>query len=391
MADDITEEMVEGLCEKTGNEYGHSAVIEEDSSITLDNLCLEFISSGSGDFRQSPVEIRLADGSYSNRFYYQSAEIYDGIYKNTETTGLPHARVGNHGEITTLEVTLVDEKHQLELIIIYTSFEKTDIITKRCILKNNSEQTIEIEKLMSLQLDLPESQYQLVTFDGLWARERHLNRRPLVSGLIVNDSTTGNSSNRHNPFIMLEKEGCQEDSGDCLGVNLIYSGNHYEGIEVSEYQKVRILAGINPHRFLWCLEPTMMFTTPEAIMSFSSKGRNGLSQQLHTFVQQHIISPQWIKRERPILINNWEATYFDFTEQKLLKLAKEAKEIGIELFVLDDGWFGERNDDTSSLGDWVVNEKKLGGSLSHFAEKINQLGLQFGLWLEPEMIIENSN
>jgi len=243
---------------------------------------------------------------------------------------------------------------------------------------------------MSMMMDFPEKFNNLHTFDGLWVRERHENKKKLISGLYVNDSTTGSSSNRHNPFIMLSKDTCTQEKGECIGMNLIYSGNHYEAIEVSEYGKVRIMTGINPYQFAWTLEKNEAFYTPEAVISYSADGQNGLSHNMHQFIQNHIVSLFWAYKERPILINNWEATYFDFNESKILNIAKQAKKLGIEMVVLDDGWFGKRADDTSSLGDWTANEKKLGGSLRKLAEKMNQLDLKFGLWFEPEMISENS-
>jgi alpha-galactosidase len=244
---------------------------------------------------------------------------------------------------------------------------------------------------MSLQLDLPETNYSLSTFDGLWIKERHKNQKKLVSGAYINESTTGASSNRHNPFLCLEKEGCTSDLGECIGVNLIYSGNHYESVEVSEYGKLRVLTGIQPKQFSWKLEKGGIFYAPEAVLNYSFEGTNAMSQKLSAFTRSHIVHKHWRNAERPILVNNWEATYFDFNRAKILAIAKEAKELGMELFVLDDGWFGERSDDKKGLGDWYVNEKKMGGSLQALVEKINKMGLDFGLWMEPEMVNEDSN
>ena len=391
--------------EKIGSGYGNSIATPQNQALTLDNLCLEFSFNGCGDYRIQPLEIVLPDGSTSARFEYKEFRTYQGIYNHSEETAMPYARAikactksdleigeeagGDTGR-ETLELVFVDDFFGLELSLIYTSFDECDCITRRTVIKNNGEKPVTLEKIMSLQLDLPEKDYFLDTFDGMWTRERHKNTKELISGVYVNESTTGSSSNRHNPFIMLHKPGCDDNQGDCIGINLIYSGNHYEAVEVTGYEKLRILSGINPFGFSWELGASETFYSPEAVLSYSTNGENRLSNNFHKFIQTHIIHPDWQNKERPVLINNWEATYFDFNESKLIKLAKDSKELGIELFVLDDGWFGKRSDDTSSLGDWQVNEKKIGGSLSKLVDKINDIGMQFGIWVEPEMISENS-
>lgn len=377
--------------EKFGNEYGNSILNyqnETNSFVTCDNLSMEYSFAGTGDYRELPLETIMPDFTSSQRFYYKDYQIYDGIFSETKNTKMPHA----HGDesVQTLELVLEDKMFSLELKLVYTVFPKEDVITRRTVLINNGMQKIAIEKIMSMQLDLPETNYKLVTFDGLWTRERHKNTKELVSGAYINESTTGASSNRHNPFICLEKEGCTNDLGECFGFNLIYSGNHYESVEVSPYEKIRILMGIQPKQFSWELNQKEVFYTPEAVLCFSHEGSNDLSQKLSKFTRKHIINSRWEESERPILVNNWEATYFDFNKSKILAIAKEAKELGIEMFVLDDGWFGDRNDDKKGLGDWFVNEKKMGGSLQDLAEKINKMGLDFGLWMEPEMVNENS-
>lgn len=390
---------VEALKEKFGTEYGNSVVSPHGGNLTLDNLCMEYSFGGNGDFRNSSLEMKMPDNSFSNRFYYSGYKIYKGVYEDSELTHMPYGRSTscedenlNRGSqsVETLEITLLDHLYKVELVLIYTSFYSSDVISRRSVIHNLGKESIYLHKVMSLQLDLPESDYCLNTYDGMWARERHRNRKQLVSGIYVNDSTNGTSSNRHNPLIILEKHGCTESTGQCIGVNLLYSGNHYEAVEVSGYDKIRIMTGINPHRFQWEVVAGSTFYSPEAILTYSDNGRDSLSHNFHHFIKNHIIPQKWAMKERPILINNWEATYFEFNESKLLKLAKEAKKLGIELFVLDDGWFGNRNDDTSSLGDWTANVKKLGCSLQEFADKINNIGLQFGLWMEPEMISINS-
>ncbi len=383
----------EALYEKNATGYGNSNVTPKDQRLTLDNLCLEYSFAGTGDYRHLPLSLQLPDMEFSNEFLYESYRIYEGTYEENDKTDLPYARENlssDKNEITTLDITLKDTVYPIDLHLIYTFFYECDVITRRIKLANHSSNEIMITKAMSMMLDLPTKDYTLHTFDGLWIRERQENAKKLVSGLYVNDSTTGSSSNRHNPFILLAKEHCTQDTGECYGVNLIYSGNHYEAVEVSEYGKVRIMTGMNPFQFSWSLKEGETFYSPEAVLTYSSSGKNGLSHNMHTFINQHIIASHWAYKERPILINNWEATYFDFDDKKLLDIAKEAKKLGIEMLVLDDGWFGNRTDDTSSLGDWTVNEKKLGGSLKKLVKQVNALGLKFGLWFEPEMISEKS-
>ncbi|SFR68777.1 alpha-galactosidase [Anaeromicropila populeti] len=383
----------EALYEKNGTGYGNSIVTPTDSRLTLDNICLEYSFSGTGDYRHIPLTLQMPDSCFSNQFVYDSYRIYQGTYEENDKTNMPFAKKSQDKEqedVETLDIVLKDTVYPVYLHLIYTFFYECDVIVRLVKIENHCEDSIRIEKVMSMMLDLPEQEYYLHTFDGLWIRERHKNRKKLVSGIYVNDSTTGSSSNRHNPFIMLTKANCTQDTGDCFGFNLIYSGNHYEAVEVSEYGKIRIMSGLNPHQFAWTLDGNDVFYTPQAVLTYSDKGQNGLSHNMHVFVNQHIIPSNWQGKERPIVINNWEATYFDFTGDKLLEIAEEAKSLGIEMFVLDDGWFSNRNDDTSSLGDWTVNEKKIGGTLDGFVKKINNLGIKFGLWFEPEMICEIS-
>ena len=383
----------EALFEKFGTGYGNTTVTPSDSTMTLDNLCLEYSFAGTGDYRHMPMSLQMPDLGFSNNFLYDSHQIYEGTYAENPLTGMPYARNGKKSSeeiVTTLDITLKDSVYPVYMHLIYTFFSTCDVITRRVKLENRAENEIAISKIMSMMLDLPDNTYSLHTFDGLWARERHEHRKELVSGLYVNDSTTGASSNRHNPFMILSKNKSTLDEGSCIGVNLMYSGNHYEAIEVSEYGKLRVMTGINPYQFSWTLKSGEDFYTPEAVMTYSHSGQNKMSQNMHQFIQKHVIPEYWSGRERPVLINNWEATYFDFNKSKILKIAQEAKKLGMEMMVLDDGWFGNRKDDTSSLGDWKPNEKKLGGTLKELAEKINKMDMKFGLWFEPEMISEKS-
>jgi alpha-galactosidase len=243
---------------------------------------------------------------------------------------------------------------------------------------------------MSLMVDLYDERFRMLTLDGSWIKEAHLHERPVEYGITVNSSTTGASSNRHNPGFILAEGDAMQDTGRVFGFNLVYSGNHYGSAEKSEFDLVRISLGINPHCFDWTLGQNECFETPEAVMTFSGRGFNGMSQNMHAFINNHIVRGDWKNRERPVLLNNWEACFFDFNEASLLQLAKSAKELGIELFVLDDGWFGARNHDRAGLGDYTVNLKKLPHGLKGLSERIRDLGLGFGLWFEPEMVNPDS-
>ena len=247
-----------------------------------------------------------------------------------------------------------------------------------------------MERLLSLQLDLPDSGWSVSTFHGAWAREMQRCVTPLHGGKLVCESRAGVSSNRSNPFFILHEPAATEEAGACYGFNLIYSGNHYSAAEVSAFGKTRVVTGIQPQGFQWRLGPGEALEAPEAVMSFSPAGFDALSQNLHGFVREHIVRGYWKHRTRPVLLNSWEACYFNISESAIVGMAKAGKELGIELMVMDDGWFGERNDDTRSLGDWEPNPKKLPNGLSGLCRKVNDLGLDFGIWVEPEMVNTNS-
>jgi len=380
----------EPLRQKNVVPYGTMVnVSQAHRNIGLDDQCLEYSGLGKGDYREPAIELVFADGSRTTDFRFDSSRTYRG---RPGIAGLP-AALGGEADVETTEVTLRDAERGLSLVLSYCVYAGYDIITRFATLANDSADglPVRIRRLMSAQLDLPGGCWNFVTFDGCWAYERERNDRPVRPGIYVNDSKTGNSSNRHNTFVMLTADGCTEDSGECYAGNLVYSGNHAEIVEATYQGKVRLLTGINPSGFEWLLEGGQTFSTPEAVLSYSATGLNQLSRNMHRFVQDFIVRGQWQYQERPVLINNWEATDFDFDKRKLLALAREAAGLGIELFVLDDGWFGKRNDDTSSLGDWTVNEKKLPGGIEGLVPKINSLGLKFGIWVEPEMVNEDSD
>lgn len=380
---------VEPLLTKQTVQAG-SAVLydaEKDPAYCLDTVPLEWSGVGCGDYRQTPAEIKLADGTYRADFVYESHRIVPGCVA-PET--LPAAYCGE-GEAETLELTLSDAAANTKLILYYTVFAETDVIARRSVLVNRSGGTVTIRRLMSLQLDMENRGFSLVTFDGAWIKETHRHDRKLQYGQFVNSSVTGASSNRHNPGFLLYEDGASETHGGVYGFNLVYSGNHLGLAELSPTDLVRVQLGVNPHCFEWPLAPGERFETPEAVMTFSDSGFSGMSAHFHDFVNRHIVRGDWKDRERPVLVNNWEACFFRFTRGKLLRLARQAKRLGAELFVLDDGWFGERDSDDAGLGDYAVNKKKLPRGMRSFAGQIHSLGLKFGLWFEPEMVNPNSD
>lgn len=376
------------LSEKAVFPSGNCVVYDRNiPHISLEHRMLEHSSAGKGDIRQSLVEISFPDTSYVSDFVFQHAERRRG---KEVLTDLPSS-IGSDEEIESIIITLKEKHHDIYLQLNYSAFCESDVIVRSSKLINHTDMTIMIESLFSTQLDRDDIDWQIMTFDGHWGRERTPHTRDIGYGRSVVESLAGCSSNRQNPFFILKKAHTDEDVGECLGVNLIYSGNHQSNIEVSAYDRLRILSGIHPTHFNWPLKPNECFQSPEAIFSFSIKGLNCLSQQFHTFINQHIIRGEWKNKERPIVLNNWEATYFNFNESKILKLAKEAASIGVECFVLDDGWFKNRKDDYRALGDWVTDTKKLPHGLNWLSRQIQSMNMSFGLWVEPEMINQDSD
>lgn len=384
---DAHTELSECLWEKHSFAPGNTNVYDnEHKNFSLEDICLEMSSYGKGDIREPFIEITHEDGSFTSDFLFHECYISQG--KDTFLT-LPGS-YDEENRVDHLCVLLRDMQYDLELELHYYVYEDCDVITRSAKLTNLGKTIAHLQRLMSLQLDFAESGYIFTSFHGEWAREMHKSSTMPSSGKLINASYTGTSSSRANPFVILSREYTTEDIGECYGFNLIYSGNHYEALEVSGFGKTRFVSGINPASFCFELHPGESFEAPEAVMTFSPNGFNGMSTQMHTFVREHIVRGEWKHKPRPILLNSWEAAYFDINENRLLKLAKAGKEAGIELFVMDDGWFGERNDDTRSLGDWQVNTKKLPGGIDGLCRKINALGLDFGIWVEPEMVNVNS-
>ncbi len=353
------------------------------SGFQLELVPQECPTFGATDLRSPSLEFQYEDGTSATDLRYKSHRIYKGKQR---ISGLPAVYVEKEEEATSLEVTLVDSLKGLEVILTYNVFEDFDAITRSLKIVNNSDEKINIERVLSANVDFTTDEFDFIQLSGSWGRERHILRNPLRSGSQAIESRRGASSHAQNPFMALCSKDANEEYGDVYGFSLVYSGNFLANVEVDMYRNARAQIGINPFDFKWLLESKEEFQAPEVVLVYSSKGLNGMSQIYHNLYRKRLCKGKYRDKVRPILINNWEATYFDFNEVKIKEIAKEASKLGMELFVLDDGWFGNRNDDKSSLGDWFVNEEKLKGGLSKLAKDINSMGLEFGLWFEPEMI-----
>ncbi|MHC9408733.1 alpha-galactosidase [Clostridium perfringens] len=353
------------------------------SGFQLELIPQECPTFGATDLRSPSLEFQYEDGTSATDLRYNSHRIYEG---KQSLSGLPAVYVESEEEATSLEITLVDSLKNLEVILTYNVFENFDAITRSLKIVNNSDEKINIERVLSANVDFTTDEFDFIQLSGSWGRERHILRNPLRSGSQAIESRRGASSHAQNPFMALCSKDANEEYGDVYGFSLIYSGNFLANVEVDMYRNARAQIGINPFDFKWLLESKEEFQAPEVVLVYSSKGLNGMSQIYHNLYRKRLCRGNYRDKVRPVLINNWEATYFDFNEVKIKEIAKEASKLGMELFVLDDGWFGNRNDDKSSLGDWFVNEGKLKGGLSKLAKDINNMGLEFGLWFEPEMI-----
>jgi len=349
---------------------------------------LEYPSGGGGDYRIPGLAIELADGSGVLDLRYTSHRVIKG---KSATPGLPSTYVEVGGEAETLEVVLADEIAAIQVRLLYTIYRDRPVVVRGARISNSGASSAIVRCAMSASLDLPDSDWELITLSGEWARERHVERLRLRPGAQSVSSARGASGHQHNPFVALVRPSTTEASGEAIGLSLVYSGNFIAEAEVEPFGTARLRAGINPNGFSWVLEPGGEFATPEAILAYSSGGLGELSDAYHRLFRERLARGSWRDRARPIVINNWEATYFDFDEARLLAIATAAREMGIELFVLDDGWFGQRNDSSTSLGDWQVNLSKLPGGLDSLARKVEALGMRFGIWIEPEMVSRSSN
>ena len=360
--------------------YGFSAYNE--SGLSSECLPMEYPVYGNTDLRSPAFHAIYEDGSSITDFRYVSHKIIDG---KPRLSGLP-STYSEDGDAETLEITLHDEKTGADFVLVYSVFSEKDAVTRSVRVENHGDSVINISRILSASVDFHGMDFEMISLWGKWARERQIQRTPLFHGGMTVDSKRGASGHQMNPMIALVRRNTTEESGEAYGMNFVYSGNFLAGAEVSNNNLTRMFMGLNPFDFNWRLEPGEDFTAPEVVMVYSDCGIGGMSRIYHNLYRNHLCRGKYKLAERPVLINNWEATYFDFNEEKILNIAKKAKEIGVELMVLDDGWFGERNNDDCSLGDWFVNFKKLPDGISGLSEKIEQMGMKFGLWFEPEMV-----
>ncbi len=362
-------------------------VFPGDTTFSLEHIKQEYPAFGTGDMRYPAYEICRENGSRISSFCYRGFRVYPG---KPALYGLPAVYVEKQEEASTLEIELEDPVIGGKLILLYTIFEKLPVIVRSARFENVQETPWELIRAMSISLDLPDCRYEMLDLAGASLRERYVDLHRLHPGVQSIHSMRGHSSHQFNPFLALKRENADEHTGEVMGISLVYSGNFLAQAEVDTMGTLRVMAGIHPECFCWPLRKGEQFQTPEAVLVYSDQGLNGMSQVYHKLYRTRLARGYWRDRERPILVNNWEATYMKFDEQTIYGIAKKAKELGIELFVLDDGWFGKRDDDTSSLGDWTPNPEKLPHGIRGIARSVTELGMQFGLWFEPEMVSRRS-
>ncbi|MGL5368745.1 MAG: alpha-galactosidase [Cetobacterium somerae] len=361
--------------------------LEHRRGFCKDILPQEYPSYGNGDYREPAIVVLQENGSRVTNFIYDSYEVIEG---KENLKNLPNTYVESEDEAKTLKIYLKDETIGAVLTLSYTIFRDYDVISRNAHIKNNSDEKLVLERFLSASIDFKEPNFQIVHLSGAWARERHIEITEINQNKFVIDSKRGTSSVNSNPFIALKRKETTEFSGEVYGFNLVYSGNHIEVVEKNHYNKLRVSIGINPFNFQWTLLKDDEFQSPEVIMVYSSSGMNGLSLNYHRLYRERLARGVWRDQVRPILLNNWEATYFDFNEDKILDIASKAKELGVELFVLDDGWFGARNHDKAGLGDWWSNLEKIPSGVEGLSKKVEAMGIKFGLWFEPEMVNKDS-
>jgi alpha-galactosidase len=357
--------------------------VPEDRTISYDTLNLEYPAFGNTDFRTPAYHMQLENGSTVTDLVYVSHQIFKGKPK---LEGLPSTYIEDEEEADTLEVVCFDEGIQCRVILSYTVFNKRNVLTRSVKFINEGNQCLSLQKALSMNVDFKDAKFDLLQLSGAWGRERQIEKTGLRSGTQSIESRRGASSHQHNPFLALLRKDTSETHGEVFAFSLVYSGNFLAEVEVDQFQTTRVTMGINPFDFSWALKEGESFQTPEVVLVYSDQGLEGMSHTFHSLYQTRLARGRFRDKERPVLINNWEATYFNFNEQKLLEIARESKKLGVELFVLDDGWFGKRDNDTTSLGDWFVDRNKLPNGLETLAGKINAEGLKFGLWFEPEMV-----
>ncbi len=352
----------------------------------LDCFPMEYPTGGIGDYRESCLDVQGPSGSRGCELLYESHQIFAGKKK---IPGLP-ASFGQEDQVETLEIVCRDQVLGLKAVLSYSVFYKEDIITRSVRVENQGAEALRLTKVYSACLDMDNEEFEYITLQGSWARERHIQKGKVAYGRQSMSSVRGESGHQVHPFMALVTPGTSQKQGRVYGMHFVYSGNFMAQVERSQFDTVRMTMGILSDEFSWKLEPGETFHGPEAVLVYSGEGLGRMTRNLHRFYRNHMIRSPYCHKKRPILINNWEATYFDFDTNKLLDIAREAKEHGIEMLVMDDGWFGERNDDTTSLGDWVVNEKKLPGGLKYLVDQVRALGMEFGIWMEPEMVSPDS-
>ncbi len=362
------------------------AGMDRQRDYSLDTLCQEYTGSGVGDYRIGCLRLAGPDGGRAADLRFVSAEAVPGKYA---LPGLP-AACAEDGACETLRLKLRDAVHGLTVTLLYGVFAQADVITRAALLENEGSGPIRLDKAASACLDLPFGPWELIHFHGRHCMERQPERVPLSHNIQTLRSARGASSHQHNPFAILAAPHTTEEAGECLGAMLVWSGNFKIECEVSQMQSTRLVAGVSDDDFSWTLEPGGQFAAPEVLFCYSDQGLSELSARYHRFLQRHIIRSPWRDKPRPILINNWEATYMDFDAQRIWDIARQARDLGVEMLVLDDGWFGERSDDSSGLGDWQFNEKKLGCTFDQLIGRVREMGLLFGLWIEPEMVCANT-
>ena len=362
------------------------AGMDRQRDYSLDTLCQEYTGSGVGDYRIGCLRLAGPDGSRAADLRFVSAEAVPGKYA---LPGLP-AACAEDGACETLRLKLKDKVNGLAVTLLYGVFAQADVITRAALLENEGSGSIRLDKAASACLDLPFGKWELIHFHGRHCMERQPERVPLSHNIQTLRSARGASSHQHNPFAILAAPHTTEEAGECLGAMLVWSGNFKIECEVSQMQSTRLVAGVSDDDFSWTLEPGGQFAAPEVLFCYSDQGLSELSARYHRFLQCHIIRSPWRDKPRPVLINNWEATYMDFDAQRIWDIARQARDLGVEMLVLDDGWFGERSDDSSGLGDWQFNEKKLGCTFDQLIGRVREMGLLFGLWIEPEMVCANT-
>ena len=353
----------------------------------LDFAPMEYPESGMGDYRESAICVRSMSGYRASELIYEGYEIKKGKPK---LPGLP-ATWGNEEDCITLSLLTRDPVLGMKVVLRYSVFRNQDAIARSATICNEGKEAFYLEKVLSASLDMDDRNFEVMGLFGSWARERHIQRTPLGYGRQNIASFKGESSHQESPFMALVTPETNQDVGEVYAMNFVYSGNFIAQAEKSQFDSVRMMMGIHPEGFTWKLEPEECFTAPEVILVYSGEGLGKMTRTYHDLYRNHLIRSPYLHRERPILINNWEATYFEFDDKKLLDIAREASKLGIEMLVMDDGWFGKRNSDDSSLGDWVVNEEKINGGLHKLAEDVKKTGMKFGIWVEPEMISPDSD